>query len=327
MARVYITDMQPGDLIEDQIFLVGSKDLRTTTQGSLYIHAVLRDRTGQVPARLWQATQTVFDGIPEGGFVRVRGRAENYKGNLQFIIDAVRPAETKDVNLEEFLPRTSKDVEQMWARLLEILRMIENEHLLALVAEFVRDETFVASFKRAPAASQLHHAYLGGLLEHTLSVMELAVAVIPCYPDLSRDLVLAGIFFHDMGKTAELSYETNFGYTDAGQLVGHLVQATIWIDRRAESAAAKTGKPFPPDLKAVLQHVVLSHHGTYAFGSPKLPCVPEAVLIHHLDNIDAKMNTMFRLIREDADDSSDWTPYVRSIETRVYKRDATVDAS
>lgn len=323
MARVYINDMRPGDLMEDQVFLVASKDLRTTTQGSLYIHAILADRSGQIPARFWQATQGIFDAMPEGGFIRLKGRAENYKGNMQFIIDAVRPVDAADVDLEEFLPRSDKDVEQMWARLLEIMRSVENEHLLALVAEFANDEAFVLAFKRAPAATQLHHAYLGGLLEHTLSLLEAVVAIAPLYPDVSRDLALTGAFLHDVGKTAELSYKTNFSYTDEGQLIGHLVQAAGWIDRRAADAAAKTGKPFPPDLRAVLQHIVVSHHGTHEFGSPKLPAVPEAVLIHHLDNIDAKMNFMFRMIREDANDQSDWTQYVRSLSTRVYKRDVT----
>ncbi len=326
MARVFVKQMKPGDLIEDEIFMVASKDLRTTSQGSLYIHAILADRTGQVLARMWQATQGVFDAMPEGGFVRVRGRTENYKGNLQFIIDAVRPVEDKDIDLSEFLPRTDKDVEQMWARVLEILRMVKNEHLLALVGEFVRDDEFVASFKRAPAAVQLHHAYLGGLLEHTLNILELALVVTPRYPDVSQDLVLVGVFLHDIGKTAELSYKTSFGYTDEGQLIGHLVQACAWIDRRAEAAAAKTAKPFPPDLKAVLQHIVVAHHGTHEFGSPKLPAVPEAMLIHHLDNIDAKMNNMFRLIREDSNDQSDWTQFVRALETKIYKRDVTAEA-
>lgn len=325
MARVYISDLKPGEVIEDQAFLIASKDLRTTSQGSLYIHAILADRSGQVPARMWQATQGLFDAMPEGGFIRLRGRAENYKGNLQFIIDAVRPVDTKDVNLEEFLPRTDKDVEAMWARLLEIMRNVKNEHLLALVAEFVHDEKLVKAFKRAPAATQLHHAYLGGLLEHTLSVLELAMVVVPRYPDLSQDLVLVGILLHDMGKTAELSYETSFGYTDEGQLIGHLVQAAVWVDRGAEAVEAKTGKPFPRDLKAVLQHIILSHHGTHEFGSPKLPAVPEAVLIHHLDNIDAKMNYMFRLIRSDLDDNSDWTQFNRSLSTKVYKRDVTAE--
>lgn len=326
MARVFIKEMKPGEVIEDQVFLIASKDLRTTSQGALYIHAILADRTGQVPARLWQATQGLYDAMPEGGFTRLRGRAENYKGSLQFIIDAVRPVDVKDVNLEEFLPRTDKDVEKMWARLLDIMRMVKNEHLLALIAEFVHDDAVVEAFKRSPAAMQLHHAYLGGLLEHTLSLLELAVTVVPQYPDLSQDLVLTGILLHDIGKTAELNCQTNFSYSDAGQLVGHLVQATVWIDQWAAAAAAKTSKPFPADLKTVLQHIVLSHHGTHEFGSPKLPAVPEAVLIHHLDNIDAKMNYMFRLIREDSNDQSDWTQYNRSLSTKVYKRDVTADS-
>ncbi len=325
MARAFIKDFKPGDLIEDQAFLVSTKDLRTTTQGALYIHAILTDRSGQIPARMWQATQGLYDTMPEGGFIRLKGRVESYKGNLQFIIDTVRPVDASEIAVEEFLPRTEHDVEQMWQRTLEILRGIQNEHLLALVGEFVRDEELVAKVKTAPAAMQLHHAYIGGLLEHTLNVLELALLITPRYPDVSADLVLAGVFLHDIGKTAELRYETSFGYTDEGQLIGHLVQAVVWIDRKAHAASEKTGKPFPPDLLAVLKHIVLSHHGTHEFGSPKLPAVPEAVLIHHLDNIDAKMNNMFRLIREDADEQSDWTQYIRSLETKVYKRDVTME--
>jgi 3'-5' exoribonuclease len=326
MSRIFVNELQPGAQIDDQVFRVASKDLRTTTQGALYIHAILADRTGQVPGRLWQATQGIFDGIQEGGFIRVKGRTENYKGNLQFIIDALRPVDPKGINIEDFLPRTSKDVEKMWARTLEILRTVKNEHLLALIAQFVKDEKIVHGFKKAPAAIQFHHAYLGGLLEHTLNLLEVALVVLPKYPDLSADLVLTGLFFHDIGKITELTYETNFTYSDEGQLVGHIVAAAVWIDRRAEAAAHQTGKPFPPDLKAVIQHIVLAHHGQYEYGSPKLPAVPEALLIHHLDNIDAKMNTVFREIREHRDDQSDWTEYVRSMNTRIYKRDVTAES-
>ncbi|MHC4091496.1 MAG: 3'-5' exoribonuclease YhaM family protein [Planctomycetota bacterium] len=326
MARRYIAELTPGERIEDQVFLIASKDLRQTTQGSLYIHAVLVDRTGQVPARLWQASESIFAGIPEGGFVRLKGRTENYKGSLQFIIEGVRPVEdSAAVDLGEFLPRTEGDIDAMWARLQEIVGGIRNEFVAELIRQFLADEELVRRFKTAPAAAQLHHAYIGGLLEHTLAVLETALLVIPRYPKVSLDLVLAGIFLHDIAKTAELTYETNFGYTDSGQLVGHVVTGTIWIEHKAAAAAKALGKPFPGRIKWVLQHIVLSHHGQYEFGSPKLPAVPEAIAIHHLDNLDAKLNQFLGKIENDKDPESDWTKYIPAIASKVYKPDVLDD--
>lgn len=323
MARRNVADMGPGERIDDQVFRVQSKDLRTTSQGSLYIHAVLADATGQVPARMWQASEAVFTSMPEGGFLRVRGRTENYKGSLQLIIEGLRPADPETVDLAEFLPHTDQDVEQMWSRTVAIVKKIKNPQLAALIDEFLADEEWVRAFKAAPAAAQLHHAFIGGLLEHTLNVLELALLVIPRYPRLSLDLVLAGVFLHDAGKTVELTYETNLGYTDEGQLVGHVVQAAMWIDEKAARVAEKTGRPFPGDLKSVLQHIVLAHHGTYDFGSPKLPALPEAIAIHHLDNLDAKVFMFLREIDQDRDPESHWTNYSRVLATKVYKLDAT----
>jgi 3'-5' exoribonuclease len=317
--RRAIADLQPGDRLDDQVFLVNSKDLRTTSNGSLYIHAVLVDRTGQLLARMWDASQAIFDSMPVGGFMHFRGRVESYKGKPQFIIDGVRAAPAGSFDPSDFLPATQRDVEEMWTRVKEILRHIRQPDLLALVARFVNDDEFVAAFKRAPAAAALHHAYLGGLLEHTLSVLELALLVIPRYPDVSLDLVLTGIFLHDAGKTRELCYESNFGYTNEGQLVGHIVMCVTWIHERAAQVAAETGRPFPPDLLNVLKHIVVAHHGTYEFGSPKLPAVPEAVAVHYLDNLDAKL-TMFRHhIAADADENSAWTQYIPALQTKLFK--------
>ena len=326
MARRYIEDMTPGERIEDQVFLVASKDLRQTTQGSLYIHAVLVDRTGQVPARLWQASESIHASIPERGFVRLKGRTENYKGSLQFIIEAVRPVENPDsVDLGEFLPRTEGDIEAMWARAREILGGIKNEYLAELTRQFLADEELVRRIKTAPAALQMHHAYIGGLLEHTLAVLEMALLVIPRYPKVSLDLVLVGVFLHDIAKTAELTYETSFGYTDGGQLVGHVVMAAIWIERKAAAAAKALGKPFPNDVKCVLQHIVLAHHGQYEFGSPKLPAVPEAIAIHHLDNLDAKLHQFLGKIEQHRDSESHWTNYISALGSKLFKPDVLHD--
>ncbi len=313
--------MGPGEHIEDQVFLIASKDLRTTNQGSLYIHAVLADRTGQLPGRMWQASEGIFESLPEGGFARFKGRTENYKGSLQFIIEAIRPVKTDDVQLAEFLPRTDQDVDAMWARVNAILKGIKQPDLRRLVDKFLSDADLMQRFRTAPAAITLHHSYLGGLLEHTLNLLELALLVIPRYPQLSLDLVLAGLLLHDIGKTAELTYQTNFGYTDPGQLLGHLVQATLWIENKCEQVAADTGQPFPERIKWVLQHIVLAHHGRHEFGSPKLPAIPEAIAIHHLDNLDAKVKMFLTEIEKDRDPQSNWSNYNRVLETKVYKVD------
>jgi 3'-5' exoribonuclease len=323
MTRRFIADLQPGERIEDEVFLVRSKDLRTTTQGGLYIHAVLVDRSGQLVARAWQASEDMFQSIPEGGFVRLKGRTENYKGNLQFIIDAMRPAEAGSFDVGDFIPATKHDVEQMFQRVLEILRGVKDRDLLALVSEFVNDQPLMERFKRSPAAMNLHHAYIGGLLEHTLALLELGLVVIPRYPQLNLDLVLVGLFLHDIGKTAELSCDANIAYTDEGQLIGHITQAAIWIDKKADAAAEKTGHPFPDRLRWTLEHIVLSHHGRYEFGSPRLPAIPEAIAIHHLDNLDAKVNQFLNAIDSDRDPESHWTEYQRALETRVFKPEPT----
>ena len=327
-ARRFIDQLQPGEQIADQVFLIAKKDLRTTTNGGLYIHLVLADRTGQLLARIWSATQAQYETIPEGGFLRIRGRTESYKGALQFIVDGMRPVQKGEFDVGDFIPSTEFDVDEMWERMLSILRTMKNPHLLALVKQFVKDEGIVAGYKKAPAAVANHHAFVGGLLEHTLSLMELAVRVLgktdekdSHYPQLSRDLVLTGIFLHDIGKTAELTYDTNFTYTSPGQLLGHIVQASIWIDRKAAEVQDETGKPFPQDLQDVLTHIVLAHHGQYEFGSPKLPACPEEILIHYLDNIDAKLNMAFSAIRDARNVDSDWTEWVKPLETRIYKKD------
>jgi 3'-5' exoribonuclease len=321
VGRRFIAEIKAGERIEDEVFLIRSKDLRTTTNGGLYIHAVLMDKTGQLVARAWQASEEMFLGMPEGGFLRFKGRAENYKGNLQFIIDAMRPAEPGSYDFADFLPATKHDVAAMWKRVVEILRQIKHPQLTALIDEFLCDKEMMERFRKAPAASSMHHAYIGGLLEHTLSVLEVALRVVPHYTGLSLDLVLGGLFLHDIGKSSELSFETSIGYTDEGQLLGHITQAVIWIDKKADAAAARTGKPFDKELRWTLEHIVLAHHGQYVFGSPKLPAVPEAIAVHYIDNLDAKLSMFFAEIENDRDPASRWTNYNKALETKVYKPD------
>lgn len=316
-----LAELKPGDRVEDEIFRVVQKDLRTTNNGGMYIHAVLADQSGQMVARMWNATQAYFDSIGENGLMHLRGRVESYRGKPQFIIDGMRSVEPGTVDASEFLPRTRFDVDQMWQRLLEIVGAIADPHLSSLVTRFARDPVFSQRFRTAPAARNLHHAYIGGLLEHTLNLLELAELVLPRYPQVSADLVRAGIFFHDCGKTAELSYESNFDYTSEGQLLGHIVQACTWVHEAARQISAESGKPFPRDVLMALQHIIVAHHGRYEFGSPRLPATPEAFMVHYLDNLDAKLHMVFSAIENDADDSSDWTQWIAALETRVFKPD------
>ena len=322
-AHIDIANLESGQRLDDEVYLVLQKDLRTTNNGSLYIHAVLADRTGQLVARMWNASREVFNSIPSAGLAHVTGRVESYKGNPQFIIDGVRTVDDKSVDPSVFLPTTAQDVEQMWARVKEILREVKNPDLLALLAKFVNDEQFVTAFKRSPAARTNHHACLGGLLEHTLSLMELAAVVLPRYPQVSSDLVLTGLFLHDAGKSAELDHISSFEYTNEGQLIGHIVLTAIWVAERAKLIEQETGQPFPPDLLAALQHIIVAHHGRYEFGSPKLPSTAEAIMVHYLDNLDAKLNMAFNAIEQSPDKDSDWTKWVPALETRIFKPDPT----
>lgn len=316
--RIFVVDLAPGMAV-DEVFVVRQKELRTTRKGDYYISATLGDRTGGVPGRMWQATESIFESIPLEGFLRVRGRVEDYKGAPQIIIDACRPVPPEKVHRVDFLPVTPFDIEEMWSELLEILRNIKSAPIRGLIKKFVEDKDLVAAFKESPAAVQMHHPYVGGLLEHTLNIARAAMALLPMYPQLNRDLVLAGVFLHDIGKSAELSGGLSIHYTDEGQLVGHITLASLWVQEKARLWAEELGEEFPHDVRNVLLHIILAHHGVHEYGSPKLPAVPEAFFLHYLDNLDAKMYMTAYHINNDADTSSRFTGWVGPLQTRLYK--------
>ncbi len=319
--RRNVNELQAGDRVEDQVFRIAQKDLRTTNNGSLYIHVVIADATGQMLARMWQASQEIYDSMPEGGLLHFRGRVENYKGNRQFIIDGVRAVEPGTFDPAEFLPHGCEEPAALWDQIKESLRKVRSRDLLRLLAKFINDEQFALDFQRAPAAVQMHHAYMGGLAEHTRNLLRLAELVCPLYPHVSLDLVLAGLFLHDAGKVRELAYETNFEYTNEGQLLGHITQCVLWIHDKCREVERETGELFPPDCELALKHIILAHHGKYEFGSPRLPATGEAIMVHYLDNLDAKLAMIRDAIAGDADATSDWTQYVKALETRVFKPD------
>lgn len=317
--RQFVSALRAGMTV-DQIFLVREKELRTTRTGDLYITCTLCDRTGHISARMWQANETIFQSVPVEGFLHVKGRVEDYRGAAQLIIDACRPYPADKVGLAEFLPVTELDVEAMWSELLEILRAVKDKYLRLLIKKFVADREFVAAFKRAPAAMQMHHPFIGGLLEHTLNVARSARALLGLYERLNADLVLAGVFFHDMGKSAELSAGAAINYTDRGHLIGHITIAAIWVAEKARQVAEEIGEPFPARTLDLVQHIILSHHGVYEYGSPKLPMIPEAYFIHYLDNLDAKMFMTTHGIDGDPAPEAAFTPFNRQLGVRLYKR-------
>lgn len=200
-----------------------------------------------------------------------------------------------------------------------MLHRLENPHLRTLGECFLMDAPLMEAFCKVPAGIRNHHAYLGGLLEHVVTLLEGADRLAPLYPELNRDLLFMGIFLHDIGKVRELSCERVFGYTDEGQLVGHLVIGVEMLDEKVARVPDLTGEPFPAELLLRLKHMILSHHGTYEFGSPRLPMTPEAVALHHLDNFDAKVHSFTRDIREDRNGSSAWTPYSQAMQCRLFK--------
>lgn len=327
--RRYVNQLANGESV-DELFLVADKQLRANRQGNLYLHLELRDKTGAVGARLWNASEGLARTFDPGDYLHVRGKIQVFQGALQMILSHVEVADATNVEADEFRPQGSQNVGRLTARLREILLKLSNPHLRALVECFLIDDEFVAKFTAAPAGVKNHHAHSGGLLEHVVTLLTIADRIVDLYPDLDRDLLLTGIFLHDIGKVDELSYDRAFAYSDEGQLIGHLVMGVEMLRDKVERTADLTGEPFPTELLLRLKHMILSHHGSLEFGSPKVPMTPEAVALHHLDNLDAKLHAVTREIRDDPGKESNWTPFQQSLGRRLFKGGAgtsTVDDS
>jgi 3'-5' exoribonuclease len=324
MSRRYVNQLSHGDSV-DESYLVADKQLRANRQGNLYLQLELRDKTGSVGARLWNATEELARSFEPGDFLRVRGKTQVFQGSLQIILTHLDVLDPDRVETEDFLPQSSQNVAKLLSRLREVLLAMSNPHLRALVECFLIDDDFVRKFTSAPAGIKNHHAYQGGLLEHVVALLNVADRILDLYPEIDRDLLLTGIFLHDIGKVDELSYDRAFAYTDEGQLVGHLVMGVEMLRDRVERTKALTGESFPPELLLRLKHMIVSHHGSYEFGSPKLPMSLEAVALHYLDNLDAKIHAFSREIRDDPSRDSSWTPFQQSLGRRLYKGAPTAE--
>ena len=322
MRRLYLRDCQPGDLIED-VYVLTNKQLAAASNGTQYLKGLVGDRSTTITARMWKCTRDIFQALPDDGFIRIRGRVENYQNNLQIIIEQMWPAKPDTYDIADLVPHTTKDIPQMFGKLTVILGSLRNRHLKAIIDAYLLDEKLMDNFRRAPAAMNFHHAFLGGLLEHTLNAIEVATVVCPFYPGLNRDLVLAGIFLHDIAKTWELTYATSFGYSDGGQLIGHIVKSAMWVDEKRKVAESKLGEPIPQELIDVLQHIILSHHNEMQFGSPKTPATPEAIAVHYIENLDAKLTMSLGACRGESavGVDSNWTEYMKAFGGKMYRPD------
>ncbi len=320
-----IRQLQDSQYIEG-VFAIQNCQLGQTKGGKPYIKCLLADRSGRVPGRMWNASEELFSTLPTDGFVYIQGQSQPYQGEMQIIIQQIEKCTPTEAELLDLLPCTQYDIEEMFTELSGILASLKHPAINALARMYLDDAELMEKFKRAPAAMSLHHAFIGGLLEHTLSLLRLAGAVLPLYPQINRDIVLMGLFIHDLGKCQELTWETGFGYSDDGQLIGHIARGVIWLQRKAEDCAAM-GNKVPDAVLMVLHHIILSHHGKAEFGALKIPATPEAILVSLLDNVDAKTHMAILAARGDslkaADVGGNFTEKVWALETRIYRPDPT----
>jgi len=318
MARQAVETLRDGDALSE-VFLAVDKQLRANRNGVTYIQLDLRDRTGGIAARLWNAGDAQFRGFENGDFVRAEGKVQNFQGALQVILTGLEKADAGRIDAAEFLPRTEQDPAKLFERLRGLLLKLNEPNLRALGDVFLMDDELMKAFCACPAGVKLHHAYIGGLLEHSVTMMELAERMIPFYPGTDRDLLLIGAFLHDLGKTRELSYARAFGYTDEGQLLGHIHLGIELLNERIPKVVELTGEPFPRELLVKLKHLILSHHGSLEHGSPKVPMTPEAMLLHSIDLLDTRMHMVLRELKEDRNNPTAWTPYNPTLQRRIYK--------
>jgi len=290
MKDIYIADLanfEEGKLF-DSFFLVLAKQHRTTKTNKPYLSLILGDKTGQLEGRVWEINDPrIAKDFERGDIVKARGSASRFGEQLQMKVDQLRVALPTEADKADMLPSTTGDVAAMWRQLLGFVECLANPDLKRLLTTLLDDPALALSYREAPAAKQLHHAWLGGLLEHVISLCTLADRVAPHYPLIDRDLLLTGVILHDIGKVRELSWELGFEYTVEGSLLGHIQIGAALAERTIDSLPN-----FPPKLKTLVLHMILSHHGKLEFGSPKLPMIPEALVLNFLDDLDAKMQAV-----------------------------------
>jgi 3'-5' exoribonuclease len=315
MKTSFVTDLGTEQTVTT-FFLVHEKEIRNTREGKQYLRLELGDRSGTIEARMWDQFEAIAKEFGRDDFVKVQARVEIYKNRPQLALQQVRRAKPEEVDLADFLPHTKEDIGKLWAQLLEYANAIENPWLKQLVTGIISDPTVAACYKRAPAAKVMHHAYIGGLLEHVVGLCGLAKQVAQHYPELNLDLLLTVAILHDVGKLDELCYDRAIGYTTEGQLLGHIVMELETVTNAINAIVG-----FPANLKTVVQHLLISHHGQYEFGSPKLPMIREAMVFHYLDDMDSKMAAVRAALAVESGEE-EWSTYSAALGRKFLKLDA-----
>lgn len=312
MKTSYIADLTPDQNITS-FFLVCEKEIRTGNSGKPYLRLSLGDRTGVMEARMWENFEKEAAGIARDDFAKVQGRVDLFNGRKQLRVDRIRRAEPNEIVLDDFFPHTRENVDALETQLREHVAMVKNPWLQQLLARVLDEPSVMPRFRRAPAARSMHHAFIGGLLEHVVSLCRLCRLAADHYPEVDGDWLLTAAVLHDIGKLEELTYERAFNYSDEGQLLGHIIIGLETVTRQMEAIEG-----FPAELKTLVKHLIISHHGKYEFGSPKLPAFREAVLFNFLDDMDAKMAGM-RASLEDAGGEGGWTAYNGALQRKLLR--------
>ena len=287
-------------------FVVASKQVKPKKSGDVFLALTLADRTGHLEAKVWDNVVDMMDRFEQDDFIKIKGLINKYNNRFQLTIHKLRRLEESEVDFTDYLPKTSKDIDELWRTLAEFVAGFKNPHLRTLVDNFMADPEIVAAYRNAPAAKTLHHAYIGGLLDHVVSLFKVCDLAARNYPQIDRDLLLTGAFLHDIGKIHELTYARSISYTTRGQLLGHMIIELEMLQQKLPAG-------FPPELKTLVEHLIISHHGQYEFGSPKLPMFPEALMLHYLDDLDSKMESMRAHFEREADSDTAWTSYNPSL--------------
>ncbi|GGG82375.1 3'-5' exoribonuclease YhaM family protein [Edaphobacter dinghuensis] len=305
-------------------FALSSLSVREKKQGGQYLALTLTDKTGTMEARMWDEIADVLANCSEGCYVKVQGQISKYQGKFQITLQKMRNAAESEIDPADYLPATLFDVEEMWAELRGYVSQFTNHDLKRLVFAFLDDGAIASAYRTAPAAKRLHHAWLGGLLEHVVTLVRVCLATAPFYPEVNPDLLVTGAILHDIGKTRELHWKNSFGYTLEGQLIGHINIAQGMLLEKVKELS-----PFPEKLRVLVEHMILSHHGKYEFGSPKLPMTAEALLLNVLDDLEAKMQVLrneFAAAEASGKSPGEMTEWVRSmdrplLDSRSYLKD------
>jgi len=319
MQHLWIKDIKENAKIEGN-YLVKNKSIGQTRQGNSFLTLTLGDKTGTIEARVWDRVEEISTHCKEGNIVTIAGQANTYRNQIQIQIHELKQNKSP-ADPTIFQESSPKDIPHMLSDLKTLANQIQNRHLRTLIDSFMADHHFVTQFKKAPAAKNFHHSYLGGLLEHTLSVSQMAVRVSEHYPDLDCDLLLSGAILHDIGKIEELTFEPTIEYSNKGRLLGHIVLGVVMVEEKL-----KPLKDFPSELALRLKHLILSHHGEFDFGSPKRPKFLEAFALHLIDDMDAKIHGLSRLLKDDRQEGS-WTAFNKLLQRYFYKGDSSAQTN